>query len=235
MKHTARVFIHGWAQDASCWRGIARQHDLCLSLPGHGSQQDLPAEAWTGYCYQQLPKEPALLIGWSLGAMMALRLAARHPDRVRALLLLAATPKFVRAKRWLHGTSQKAFRAFEQGVSEQPATTLRRFTAMMQHGEKTALLRQSDYAPQAATQHALRAGLSLLREWDLRDEAELVECPVLLVHGRHDAVVPVAAAEALAKRLKNARLHVIDGGHALPVFHSDNIVSWADEMNKIAE
>ncbi len=230
-----RVLLHGWAQDASCWRGIARQHDLCLTLPGHGGQQDLPAEMWTSYCYQQLPRKPGLLIGWSLGAMIALRLAARHPDRVRALLLLAATPKFVQGKGWLHGTDQESFHAFEQGINQQPTKTIRRFTTMMQHGEKPSLLRRSDYAPQRATPQGLRTGLALLRDWDLRDTLEFVQCPVLLIHGQHDVVVPVSAAKVLAKSLKHAQLHVVDGGHALPVFHREEIALWAEEASNHAK
>jgi pimeloyl-[acyl-carrier protein] methyl ester esterase len=62
---------------------------------------------------------------------------------------------------------------------------------------------------------ALRAGLRVLEQSDLRAALPSIEQPALVLHGRDDRLVPVAAAEFLAQRLPQARAAYFDGaGHA---------------------
>jgi pimeloyl-[acyl-carrier protein] methyl ester esterase len=68
---------------------------------------------------------------------------------------------------------------------------------------------------------ALADGLALLAGSDLRATLAQIEQPCLLIHGEHDALMPVAAARAMAHALPASRLEILQGsGHALPLSRS---------------
>src|SRR5690606_11195893 len=109
----ALCFIHGWAFDSRVLENLASQFTSTkvqlIDLPGYGKKQsanqptdiDAVAEA-------VLPEIPAnsVLIGWSLGGMIAIRIAHKIPDAIRAVILLASTPCFVKKNDWPFGVER---------------------------------------------------------------------------------------------------------------------------------
>ncbi len=181
-------------------------------------------------CLDQLPAEPCCLVGWSLGAMLALRLAVHYPARVAGLLLVSATPRFVCTEGWSHGIDVLTFSAFRSGLGQNPARTLRRFSALMWKGEECSRFRE--YDPCMPDVNSLAQGLCLLEQWDLREEMARVHCPVRLVHGRRDALIPWTASQAMTRVLPRAKLRVLDAGHALPLTQADAL---RDELRTLME
>lgn len=75
--------------------------------------------------------------------------------------------------------------------------------------------------PTDGARAALADGLALLAGSDLRATLAQIEQPCLLIHGEHDALMPVAAARAMALALPTSRLEILRGsGHALPLSRS---------------
>lgn len=219
-----RVFLHGWGQAPESWSWSDRipgGDDLLLPLPGHGKAEEAPATAWVDRLEAQLPPQrPLHLIGWSLGAMLALEIAARQYRRVVQLDLYAATPCFLRRPDWPHGIDRQSLHALVDHLiaRRDPA----RFVRLMVHGVigNRARLRAftRDYLaslppPQPA---GLRAGAALLEQLDLRATAAAVRQPVTLWHGTEDRIVPIAAAEWLSRRLPHAELHRLAGRGHMP-------------------
>lgn len=98
---THHCFFHGFLGSPNAWRTIANELHLDYTaefLPGHGVNPILDAGAtWNDVVdsiAQNLPKTPAVLCGYSLGARLALSLAIRHPDRVLSLCLFGVNPGF---------------------------------------------------------------------------------------------------------------------------------------------
>jgi len=58
------------------------------------------------------------------------------------------------------------------------------------------------------------AQLEARRHHDVWDRLAAVTCPTYVACGRYDPIAPVANAEAIARRIPGARLHVYEGGHA---------------------
>lgn len=59
-----------------------------------------------------------------------------------------------------------------------------------------------------------------------------IRCPVLLVHGEHDTVIPPEDARALADHNNNATLRWVEGGHDLSeslAQHGDELVAFLDQ------
>src|ERR687896_1947420 len=96
------VLVHGLGGAASNWIELAPAlaHDrrvLVPDLPGHGGSSPLPAapnlEPFAdrlGLVLEREQASPAVVVGHSLGCVVALRLAMRRPDLVRGLVLVSA-------------------------------------------------------------------------------------------------------------------------------------------------
>jgi len=221
----AFVFVHGWAQAAQTWHGqleyFASSHEvLALNLPGHGGTPDQPVEKWEAAILESLPDEPLVLIGWSLGGILGLQLALHHPTRLAGLVLLSATPSFRLRPGWEHACADDVFERFQESLEINEKRLLDRFFALMLQGDALDRRRYLDIVRQAVDRHhpsspaGLHAGLDLLDGLDLRDSLADISVPTLVVHGRNDAIVPVGAAELLAARIPDARLHLLPAGHA---------------------
>jgi len=168
-----------------------------------------------------LPRAPCVLIGWSLGGLLAMTLAGRAPHRVRGLVLVASTPCFVARPDWPLGVREDRFAAFREAAAAPTARRLGRFFHLMLHGEGLsrprirALAREVGAAEGMPRREALEAGLRLLADLDLRGRVAGLAVPCLVVHGRRDAIVPVAAGRWLAEHLPRAEwVEYADAGHA---------------------
>ncbi|ATX80893.1 carboxylesterase BioH (pimeloyl-CoA synthesis) [Mariprofundus ferrinatatus] len=217
------LFIHGWAQSRQIWFNQFETFAATrfLNLPGHGGAADIPADRWLDSIVAQLPEEPVHLVGWSLGGMLAMQVAAAFPERVASLALVATTPRFRAADGWPHGSSEEIFEGFRDAVASGSPKALNRFFMLMLHGDDlsrsdyNALARESvdrENRPGAA---GLAGGLELLERLDLRTLAEEVSSPTLILHGEGDAIVPVAAGIWLADTITGAEQHIFRAcGHA---------------------
>lgn len=100
------VLIHGFLDDASVWDGLVESLGrevgaVRYDLPGFGSRSGSVAEA-LGTTLESLADEaddivkaisgPVIMVGQSMGTQVAELVAARHPDRVRALVLFTPVP-----------------------------------------------------------------------------------------------------------------------------------------------
>lgn len=224
------VFLHGWGLHGGIWtETLARMPGQAPDLPGYGG---LPAPA--DYDAQSLADAvaagldgPVALIGWSLGGMVALALAARHPDKVARLVLVGTSPAFVQRPDWSHGLAPEVLAGFADALRLDYRATLLRFLSIQARGgdgarEVIGRLRERVFArgePEPAT---LAAGLGLLRDVDLRDLAGAVRCPTLVVHGGYDGLCPVQAGHWLAQRIPEARLALhAHAAHAPFLSHPD--------------
>ena len=225
MSSPAFVFVHGWGQAAQTWHGqldyFASSHEvLAVNLPGHGGTPDLPAEEWEEAILESLPDEPVVLIGWSLGGMLGLRLALHHPTRLAGLVLLSTTPSFRLRSDWEHACADDVFERFRESLEINEKRLLDRFFALMLQGDALDRRRYLDIVRGAVNRHhptspaGLRVGLDLLDGLDLRDSLRGISVPSLVVHGRNDAIVPARAAEFLVAQMPDATLHLLPAGHA---------------------
>jgi len=200
------VFLHGWAQSQQIWFQQRQQFPdaLYLNLPGHGGAEDADDEQWVDSIVAALPDQACLLVGWSLGGMLAIQIAARYPQHIAALALVSTTPRFKASENWPHGCSQTDFDALREAVASGSAKALNRFFALMLHGDDISRRDYNTLAKAAVdknnsvSQSGLEAGLGLLDHLDLRQLLPEIKQPTLFMHGQNDAITPVQAGIWLA-------------------------------------
>lgn len=165
-------------------------------LPGHGTHaRDLARtgfEDWAGAARDALEslsndEGPVIVAGLSMGAVVALHLAATVPDRVRALVLLANAA-------WLTWP----FPAFFLNLVDRlglPDFAVPKTEADIADPEARRTHLTYSSQPVHAAIEVLRAGERV------RERIGHIDCPALIAHGKGDRVCPVANAKRIADRL----------------------------------
>ena len=204
------VLIHGWGLHAIVFDDIvpallARFRVTVVDLPGMG-QSPLPNDPYTlAFLADQVASvmpARAHLLGWSLGGLVALQLALAYPGRVRSVVTVATTPRFTASTDWPAAMKPDIFDAFEQMCREDYEGTLVRFLALNCKGSETmrtdvARLKEILYFCGLPAQRALREGLAILRDTDLRDRLAKLAMPSRMIFGERDNIVPAAAMAAI--------------------------------------
>ncbi|GAB7128142.1 pimeloyl-ACP methyl ester esterase BioH [Silvimonas sp. JCM 19000] len=222
------VFLHGWAMNGMVWRQVtaALADEFCchrVDLPGCGRSDSI-----TPYTLDQLVSAvdaafplPVHVVGWSLGGAVATQWALQQSEKVRSLTLVAASPSFAQRADWPCATPLPVLQQFTDHLGGDWRGTLKRFVALqtMGGGEARELARQliddlfGHGEPDAA---ALKAGLDILRDTDLRAEVGKLALPVLLQYGDRDAMTPLAAGQWLAEQIAGAQLVTHRGAAHVP-------------------
>jgi pimeloyl-[acyl-carrier protein] methyl ester esterase len=231
------VLLHGWASHVQVFRGLARSLEKrfrvhVMALPGYG--ETAPC---TPYTLERIadtlatgaPKRCSV-IGWSLGAQVALTWASRAPQQIDRLALIAATPCFTQHPDWPHAVSREVMRQFSSAIKRDCPSVLRRFVALQSLGDTQAVrvahrLRSALFLNPLPAQDVLEHGLEILRASDLRTLLPSIQQPVLVVHGERDAVTPCAAGRALSEALPNSRFQMLAGAGHAPFLSDPNAVA----------
>jgi pimeloyl-[acyl-carrier protein] methyl ester esterase len=218
------VFIPGWCLGRGPWQpSVEALGGTVMDLPGYGDTPLIDNFDLAAAALAETIKPGTVLCGWSLGAMLALAAAARAPEKVKKLVLVAGTASFVQRKGWPHAMAPEMLEEFATAVAVDVEAMLPRFVGGFNRGDERAkavtreLLERADARPSAAT---LATGLAWLRDVDLRPVAPAAVAPTLLVHGASDPLMPVPAAHALAALMPRARLEVFPASAHAP-FASD--------------
>lgn len=219
------ALLHGWGVGRGVWADLAR--GLAARFRVHSV--DLPGYGASARCAPYTPQEavrqlaatlpgPLIVCGWSLGGQLALQWALECPAQVRQLVLISATPCFVSAPGWAHGTPPAVLADFVRALAADPEAALLRFAALQAQGDGEAqrVLRLLRAQPQAAAGAELTATLDWLRDTDLRARLPYLTSPALVMHGDRDAVTPWAAGAALALALPAARRVTLHGAGHVP-------------------
>ncbi len=231
------VLIHGWGMHSGVWQPLVKRLSTkymlyLVDLPGMGNSR--PVEPYHLY---NLADEVAEMIpgvsdvlGWSLGGLVAQRIALNQPDRIRRLILVGSTPKFVATSDWQAGIDPANFSAFAEQVNHDYKATMLQFLTLqcMKASDARSTikqLRQSFETKPTPTQTTLQRALHILLESDLRAEIVDIRKPTLLIHGDRDTLAPVQAAHWMMQQLPVGFLRVISGAaHAPFLSHTDQFI-----------
>jgi len=226
------VLLHGWSMSSAVFGEVlpllgSRHLALAPDLRGHGDSSPGPGYALDHFAADleewllASGQRQIDLLGWSLGGQVAIRLARRRRIEVRALLLVAATPKFVAAGDWPHGLPAGQVRVMARDLARAYAKTQGDFFQLQFAGEAISRQRLREIIAFAVRGGKLPplevalAALGTLQEGDLRPELAELRCPVLAQQGSLDRITLPGAAAALAAATPRGHLELLpERGHA---------------------
>lgn len=236
------VLLHGWGMHSGYWQGLIdelkqsyRLH--CIDLPGHGRSEYCGENsiddfvARVRFTIDSITDKSYSLAGWSMGGLIAQQLALEHPDRVKRVMLIASSACFMQRAGWPNAMTETVLNSFADALLQDYKTTLNRFLALQVRGceqQQQGLreLKAQLFSRGEPDQQALKTGLSLLQQVDLRNSLSSIEMPVMLIGGERDTLVPPAALSNMAELLPQATVQIIKGaGHAPLLSHPNGIVS----------
>ncbi len=225
----AIVFSHGLLMDSSMfapqvqalagrWRCISwdeRGHGRtatgqCAPFSYYDSADDAVA------LLAHLGIDHAVFAGMSQGGYLSLRAALRHPQAVRALVLLNSQAMVEDpAKMVGHQAVLQAW--LEHGLSDEMAQPIERI--ILGQGWAGAATWHAKWK-QMQPGDLLPCFTTLGTRDDISAEIGRIQAPALVVHGDNDQAIDLARAQAMAQALPNARMTVVAGaGHAANLTH----------------
>ena len=229
------LFLHGAALDKTVWQLQTRYFShhgftvMAVDLPGHGGSEGIPPSSiqdyadWVADLVESTGYGQAHLVGHSMGALIALETAARHPAVAETLTmaggaaaipvhpaLLAAAESddhiaYELMASWGHG------RRSHLGGHQTPGmwmmgTTIRLWERSRPGVLATDLRACGNYAGGA-------------------EAAAAVRCPSLLISGSLDVMTPRKASGPLRRHLEDVREMVIEGaGHIMIIEQPDTVI-----------
>jgi pimeloyl-[acyl-carrier protein] methyl ester esterase len=222
------VFVHGWAFGPEVWRPVLPSfvdfHPVRWNLPGyqHADSQPIPKNA-----FAINDAHPWIGIGWSLGGQHLLRLAARAPQRFRALVLIATNAQFANTEQWSYGVASEEIKEWENRIAANATTALRRFVRLCVHGAENAdptstLLEDCLQQQTPPSQATLQTGLQSLATSNSMAELRKLKTRTLLIGGATDRLVPATALRAMKETNPLVEVEIIAGaGHAPFLSHPE--------------
>lgn len=229
------VFLHGAGADHSVWALQSRwfayhgANVLAVDLPGHGRSEgpaltDIGALAdWTARLIAAAGAERAALVGHSMGALVALEAAARYRDLIERVALVGAA-----AQMPVHADLLAAAQANSQDAIAM--VSLWGLGAPAVLGGCAApgqwMLGGTQRLLQMTAPGVMHADLAACNAYGTGHVAAAnVACPVLLVLGERDLMIPLKAGKALAALIPGARVIQLPGaGHMLMTERPDAVL-----------
>ena len=194
-KGTPLVFFHGWGFDSHIWRSILpllnnSYQIILVDLPGFGLSCMQNWHDFKVLLLQQLPDQ-FILTGWSMGGLYATRLALEEPNRIKSLVNITSSPRFIADELW-PGVSIGVFDVFYKKLSQDVTGTLKDFISL-QLGKNQFPL-ELGHPP---SKEGLDFGLEILHQWDLRVKLKDIQVPTCYMFGRLDPITPITTMRVM--------------------------------------
>ena len=236
------LLLHGFPTDSHMFRNLIpmladRYHVIAPDYPGYG-RSSTPAVAEFEYSFDNLASimdkftEELKLNKFSLyvmdyGAPIGYRIAAKHPERIQALVVQNGNAY----EEGLDNDFWKPFRPFWKEKSEsngaplkplleldatkwQYHTGVRNVEAISPDGwvhDQAGMDRPGNKEIQLELFYSYGSNPPLYPQW--QEYFRTHQPPMLIVWGKNDQIFPAAGAEPYKRDLKNVEVHLLDTGH----------------------
>ena len=223
------VFLHGLGADSEMWwfqlqeLVEAGMRPIALDLPGFG-KTPVGEGGWSlqkitsgiANWMEKLSPDRKILVGLSMGGVIAQQIALDFPDQVERLVLAStfATLRPKALKNWIYLMKRGGTVLLSGSAAQAEQVADHLFPDASQaiyHQMVINKIRQAD-------PRAYRKAMRSLVLYDSREKVKYLSLPVLVITGANDGTVTPAAQTELANLIPNARQVVIpDAGHAVNI------------------
>lgn len=219
-----RIFLHGFATNADVWKGMAGEGEA-LPLPGHGSPK-VWDEATLKPAIDELAaklkgEKNVVGIGWSLGGEVLIETALSKAAHFKALVLIGVNPCFTIRDDFQWAQKKSIVKRMLMDLKKDFPGTLARFYSLnftkeeLEDEKAGTFVKRMNEGISLLHKESVINSLKTLADSDLRGKLSSLGIPVLIVHGKMDAITPFQAALYMKEAIKNACLSILESsGHA---------------------
>ena len=228
------IFLHGAGFDHSTWALFTRWHAhngwsvLAPDLPGHGLSGGEPLKSiaemadWVAALIEAAGAKQARLVGHSLGSLIAVETAARHPDKVASLGLIGTATAMPVSEALLNAAKTNSPDAFAMmtiwGFGHRAGLGGSLSPGNWMIGKGLRVL-------EAAKPGVLFTDLAASNAYDASEAAKKVNVPTTIVLGERDLMTPARNGKALAALIPNAKTVVLlAAGHMMLAEKPDDVL-----------
>lgn len=237
------VLIHGWAMHAGVWQGFTDQlaeHCMivALDLRGHGDSRSLEGPfTFEQYAHdviallEHLELRDAALLGWSMGALVILKMHELGYQGTGPILMVSANPSLVQRDDYESGLAPVIVKRLFKQLQRDYESGLRTFLNLLctpQEHERC----KDDLAYQSAMDTATcpdpvvaLSTLACLQAEDLRAHLSRITAPTLIVHGERDEICLSNGGRFMNDSIPGSRLLMLpDTGHMPFISRRERVV-----------
>jgi pimeloyl-ACP methyl ester carboxylesterase len=202
-------------------------------LPNHIDVDDFLGD--TEAVLDAVHSERAVVLGISAGAPTAARFAARHAERVRALILYGGYARFLAADDYPFGQDEAVVDSFIDNMQAKWGTGVGiSVLATSRASDPVARQFWARLQTMSASPTAAAEFLRALSSIDVRSELPAITAPTLVLHGTRDTNVPIEAARLCNELVPDSRLVELDSDIHL-LWLSDVVETITDEVERFVE
>ncbi|KGP64399.1 pimelyl-ACP methyl ester esterase [Legionella norrlandica] len=199
---------------------------ILVDLPGFGLTSMMDWQSFKENLLKQLP-DTFVLAGWSMGGLYATRLAIEEPARVRYLLNITSSPRFISDMDW-PGVEQEVFANFYSNLSEDITKTLNEFLSLQLSNMKFDFKIGHPPSPEG-----LELGLKILYTWDLREDLKKLSIPTAYLFGRLDPITSAKTMKTMEELYPDFKYILFNKAAHMPFLsHTDLFVKTINEFIK---
>lgn len=226
------VVLHDALANADDMQTIAnevaiRHKAININLPGRcGSMWNDSIQTihdLADYILAELPP-CATYLAWSAGGLVAQSIAARYPARVKHIIGVCTTPKFLATDGWI-GIHKPGLEALIMPIIEKDGLNAfvrssydAEFSEVIPNAEIYRRVISTCNNRQDIQKPIIKKMLQMVDAADLRNEFKTISCPIDLIMGEHDTNIPRDAFMQIENLNKHVKIHEIKGASHLPFY-----------------
>lgn len=215
------ILVHGFSLNGNYFQ--YQKNDVSIEtyvidLPGHGENRDATQGTLEDFAKdldKLIPYSEFILCGHSMGASVVLKYEELFPYKAKGIVLVDTAPKFLLSEDYPIGTPLEVIEEATHELNQDRSSFYTQFIPMMfkdYPGQETInqILTEMEKADPEVVLNSLKS----FSEMDFRALLPQIQVPTMIMHGRHDQLYPLEAAEYMHERILNSKLIVFEhSGH----------------------
>jgi pimeloyl-ACP methyl ester carboxylesterase len=226
---TPILFIHGYPLSRRIWdtqiKGLGKFATvITIDLRGHGDSypfegpytMDRLAEDCYGLLTSLNVKFPVVICGLSMGGYITFALYRKHPELFKGMIL-TSTRAGADSPEGKANRDASIKNAFEHGASFIADGMLAKILSPVTLTSKPGVVKEiQEIMVKTSVQGIVGASQGMKVRPDSTPLLPEIQCPVLIIHGADDQLIPISEAQKMNQLIPNSRLVIIpDAGHLL--------------------
>ncbi|WP_367674017.1 alpha/beta fold hydrolase [Buchnera aphidicola] len=225
------IFIHGLGFNKKIWfflrKKLKKKFKIyMINLPTPNTTKNFYIEL-NKFIYKKILKIPynSILIGWSLGGILATLLTLKIPEKILSLVTISSSPCFLKKKFW-PGMQYSQIKKLQKELIYNYKNSIKNFINLQKNKnnkKNIKILKKKIISIAKPNILSIKFNVKMLIKIDLRKIIQKIKIPILRIYGEFDAIVPKKISYLLNNLLNDNNSYIIKkSNHAPFISHLDN-------------